>query len=502
VPDGALTSTRTGGEGVEADLVRLPPHDVRRKRPPALSFLLRAETARRIALFTALALKVLLRTGAGYHDAWNQAHDNAPFAFLLTVLLFARSDLYADRPRRPGLQKIATSLFQVTIVALIYALADGQEFDSYYFFYGSLFFAIVYIGSLRWAHFRVTGYLLDKAGYRRRAVVVGRGAHIEQVARALSESAHSLVDLVGFLSLTPLPDNGLRSLGVVADLPRVLSDYRVQEVIIADPEFPQERAVELVDTCHRRGVAVHVAPSTMEILLQRAEFVPGQSVPLFTLKPPVFDGVDFAVKRVFDLIVATGLLLLLSPLLLAIALAVKLTSHGPVLYRSLRPGMGGEPFACLKFRTMRTDAEELQADLEEHNEATGAIFKIRDDPRLVPVGGFLRRFSLDELPQLVNVLRGEMSLVGPRPLPLRDYDRLESWHKKRYLVLPGMTGLWSSTSTSSCAWTSSTSSAGRSSSTSPSCCARCRPWWAGTARTELGRHAPVLGPTSLVAGPR
>src|SRR6185436_20756387 len=146
---------------------------------------------------------------------------------------------------------------------------------------------------------------------------------------------------VGYVSLTPRPDNGLRSLGELAELPRILAEHRVQDVIIADPDFPQASAVELVDVCHRRGVEVHVAPSTMGILTQRAEFVPGQSLPLFTLKPPVFEGVDFAIKRTFDVIGATLLLLLASPLLATIALAIKLTSRGCVLYRSARPGMGG-----------------------------------------------------------------------------------------------------------------------------------------------------------------
>jgi exopolysaccharide biosynthesis polyprenyl glycosylphosphotransferase len=222
----------------------------------------------------------------------------------------------------------------------------------------------------------------------------------------------------------------------------VLDRERVQEVIIADPDFPQQHAVELVDRCHRRGVTVRIAPSTMEILMHRAEFVPGASVPLFELRPPVFDGFDFALKRSFDVVVSVVLLFLLAPLLLVIALAVSLSSRGPVIYRSIRPGIGGTPFACFKFRTMRTGADQLQADLESLNEASGALFKIRHDPRLTPVGRLLRRYSLDELPQLVNVVLGQMSLVGPRPLPQRDFDQLEEWHKKRYLVLPGMTGLW------------------------------------------------------------
>jgi lipopolysaccharide/colanic/teichoic acid biosynthesis glycosyltransferase len=180
----------------------------------------------------------------------------------------------------------------------------------------------------------------------------------------------------------------------------------------------------------------------MEILIDRAEFAPGHTVPLFTLRPPVFEGVDYALKRTFDLTVSCVSLILLSPVFLAIAVAIKLSSRGPVIYRSVRPGMAGRPFFCFKFRTMREHADQIQNELEPLNESSGALFKIRDDPRMTKIGRFLRRFSLDELPQLVNVVRGEMSLVGPRPLPMRDFDRLDEWHKKRYLVLPGITGLW------------------------------------------------------------
>jgi exopolysaccharide biosynthesis polyprenyl glycosylphosphotransferase len=273
-------------------------------------------------------------------------------------------------------------------------------------------------------------------------VLVGSGKQIEDVAHALGGEVHAPVEMVGFISLTPRPDNGLRSLGGIEDLAQVLDVYRIQEVIIADPDFPEDRAVDLVDQCHQRGVTVRIAPSTMEILVHRAEFVPGASVPLFELRPPVFDGFDYVAKRTFDFVVSLVLVVLLSPLLLVIAAAVFLSSRGPVLYRSIRPGIGGEPFACFKFRTMRSDADQVQADLESLNEASGALFKIRRDPRMTRVGAVLRRYSLDEVPQLFNVLRGQMSLVGPRPLPQRDYDQLDDWHKKRYLVLPGITGLW------------------------------------------------------------
>jgi exopolysaccharide biosynthesis polyprenyl glycosylphosphotransferase len=242
------------------------------------------------------------------------------------------------------------------------------------------------------------------------------------------------------VSLTPRPENGMKNIGSLDELESYFGD--IDEVLIADPDFPQAQAVDLVDLCHRHGVRVRVAPSTMEILMDRVEFIPGQTVPLFELKPPVFEGIDFVVKRSFDLVVAVLLGLFLSPLLLFAAVSVKLSSRGPVIYRSHRRGLAGAPFSCFKFRTMYENADERQRDLEEENEMGGVIFKMRNDPRVTPIGRFLRRWSIDELPQLFNVLRGEMSLVGPRPLPERDYQRLEDWHRKRYLVFPGMTGLW------------------------------------------------------------
>jgi exopolysaccharide biosynthesis polyprenyl glycosylphosphotransferase len=439
---------------------RLEPstHDIRRKRPPVLSFLLRISTARRLArvisllaldfagvalaIFTALVLKEAARGHVSADTAYHGTRQFLAFSYLLTALLFARSGLYAARALRPGLSRIVGSLFQVAFVALIFAVVSGEHFSSYYLFWGALLFALIYVSSMRSAYEWLTGLMLRAAGYRRRAVLVGTGKHIRDVAHALGDVSHSPIEVVGFLSLQELPANGLRSLGSLGDLERVLSEERIDEVIIADPEFPQVEAVDLVDRCHQRGVRVRLAPSTMEILIHRAEFVPGQSLPLFELGPPVFEGVDFALKRTFDIVGASILLTLLSPLLLTIMLAVRLSSRGPAFFSSTRRGIGQRPFGCLKFRTMHTDAEEHQADLEALNEASGALFKIREDPRLTRVGSVLRRFSLDELPQLINVLRGEMSLVGPRPLPERDYEMLEDWHRKRYLVLPGITGLW------------------------------------------------------------
>jgi exopolysaccharide biosynthesis polyprenyl glycosylphosphotransferase len=435
-----------------AEGVALPTRDVRSRKP----LLLRLDTARRlvrvtslvtldvvalfIAIWTALEFKALVRGKSDLALSFDQTMDVVPLVVLVTILLFANSGLYSDRAVRPGFARVVASLFQVTLVILVYALAEGEDFSSYYIFYGGLFFALIYVSAFRWLFERASGAILRAAGYRRSAVLVGSGPHIEAVAHALTGGQHPEVDPVGYVSLTPLPGNGLKDLGPLEQLEQHFD--RVDEVLIADPDFPQDEAVELVDRCHRYGVRVRVAPSTMEILMDRVEFIPGQTLPLFELKPPVFEGVDFYVKRAFDIAGSAFLILLFAIPMAAIAGAIKLTSAGPVIYRSRRPGIGGEPFSCLKFRTMFTNADQAQADLEEHNEMAGAIFKIRNDPRVTRVGRFLRRWSLDELPQLFNVLWGEMSLVGPRPLPQRDYERLEDWHRKRYLVLPGITGLW------------------------------------------------------------
>src|SRR5216684_5841020 len=351
-PEGAAQAAGNGSAAEAPDRgagLRLPTNDVRRKRPPALSFLLRMETVRTLAriasllaldfagvflaIYTALSIKALVRDGFDAQTISTETRHTVAFAYLVTALLFARSGLYANRAQRPGLSRIVACLFQVAVVALIFSVVNGDHFSSYYIFYGSFFFAVVFVGSFRAAYEWATGALLRAAGYRRRTVLVGSGKQIEAVAHALANGGHE-IELVGYASLTPRPENGLKSLGTVENLPAVLERERVDEVLIADPDFPEQRGVTLVDECHRLGVKVRVAPSTMGLLVHRGEFVPGQSVPLFELTPPVFEGIDYAVKRTFDFVGATILLLVLSPVLLLIAVAVRLSSRGPVVYRS------------------------------------------------------------------------------------------------------------------------------------------------------------------------
>jgi exopolysaccharide biosynthesis polyprenyl glycosylphosphotransferase len=393
------------------------------------------------AIWTALALKALLKGNYHGHQVFSDATEFLAFAYLITVLLFARVGLYGPRETRPGLARVIATLFQATVIALIFALVTGTKFHTYWIFYGSLVFGAIYISSLRYLYEAATGWLLDALGYQRRAVLVGTGRRIDEVAHALRDS-HALLRPVGFFAVDDGRHHELPDLGDLSELRERIDQHAIEELIIVDPDFPQDRAVELVDRCRTRGVRVWVAPTTMEVLTRHTELVPGEGVPLLEVKPPVLEGFDFVVKRSFDFVIAALILLFAAPVMALIALLIRLTSRGPILHRSPRPGIGCKPFDCLKFRTMYEDAEARQDELEGLNEKTGALFKIRDDPRVTLVGRVLRRFSLDELPQLINVLRGEMSLVGPRPLPLRDNIRLDDWHRRRYLVLPGITGLW------------------------------------------------------------
>jgi exopolysaccharide biosynthesis polyprenyl glycosylphosphotransferase len=384
---------------------------------------------------------LVLNEDTSLQDSVDYAYDVLPFAALVMLLLFAGDGLYRPRNLRPGSARILGALFKVTIVTLLFAVIEGQQFSSFYIFYSTFLTASVLIVTARYAYDRSAESLEESFGHTRRAVIVGTNHQIEAVANALNRAPVVRVKPVGCISLEARPANGLKDLGSLDEIEEHFDE--IEEVIIADPYFSQDRAVDLVDRCHRYGIGLRIAPSTMEILsAKQAEFVPGETLPLFELKAPVFEGAQFVVKRVFDILVSGLLVLLLSPLLIAVAMTVRLTSRGPIFYKSPRPGIGGEPFNCIKFRTMHTNAASLQEELEAHNEADGAIFKIKNDPRLTRPGAFLRKWSLDELPQLFNVLMGDMSLVGPRPLPIRDYERLDEWHKKRYLVLPGLTGLW------------------------------------------------------------
>src|SRR5712691_638902 len=373
---------------------------------------------------------------------WRTESNWLPFLTVVEVLVFWVGGLYRRRELRPGLGQILKSLTLVAVITLAFGLGTGYHFTTYGLTPTALVLTAIFVGVLRGSYEVVTRDLLRIAGARRRAILVGEGERLRNLLQTLG-GARSGIDYEFVGAISPREqEDGLPVLGSLDAVAQVIAERNVDELIVADAGFTERQLLELVEHAHRRGVKVRIAPTTTELLLQRAEYVPGQGAPLFELRPPALAGADWALKRLFDLVGASVAVVFGLPLWIAIAAAIKASSRGPVFYRDRRIGLGEHEFGMMKFRTMYADAAERQAALETANEASGPLFKIKDDPRVTPVGRFLRRFSLDEMPQVLNVLWSEMSLVGPRPLPIRDYEQLEEWHRKRYAVLPGMTGLW------------------------------------------------------------
>jgi exopolysaccharide biosynthesis polyprenyl glycosylphosphotransferase len=225
-------------------------------------------------------------------------------------------------------------------------------------------------------------------------------------------------------------------------LAEAVTQRDVHRVVIAAGTESQPAELEAIQAAKALGVKVSVLPRVFEVVGSSATFdyVDGITllgVPRFGLSRPAK-----LAKRCFDLAGSTAILLLAGPVMLAIAAAIKLDSRGPVFFRQTRIGRSGHPFSVLKFRSMRKDADALKESLRDRNEQDDGLFKIADDPRVTRVGRMLRRTSLDELPQLLNVLRGEMSLVGPRPLVPEEDRQIRGWHRRRLQLTPGMTGPW------------------------------------------------------------
>jgi exopolysaccharide biosynthesis polyprenyl glycosylphosphotransferase len=281
---------------------------------------------------------------------------------------------------------------------------------------------------------------------RQRGVIVGSGQMAEHVARKLQDHGELGVEPIGIVDDEPDEPEAadLPVLGEIDELETILPSQSVDRVIISFSHAPYHRLLGCVRMCRDHGVAVDVVPRLYEFLDGARPVDSVRGLPLLSIGVPRLSRSARAAKRALDVMGATLIVLALLPLLLAIALAIKLESRGPVLFRQARAGRGGEPFAMFKFRTMSADADGRKPELLALNEMReGVMFKIRSDPRVTRFGRALRRLSLDEMPQLLNVLRGEMSLVGPRPLVIPEAEALgEAWQARRLDLRPGMTGAW------------------------------------------------------------
>jgi len=285
-----------------------------------------------------------------------------------------------------------------------------------------------------------------RPGWQSRILIAGAGMLGQNLAELAHEHSRWGLELVGFLDDDPEKQattiGHAAVLGTLDDLPRIVEARQVEEIWIALPARAHERMNQLVAMVEKLPVRVKIAPDyySMALVRARAEILGG--IPLIGLREPVIEGVDRGVKRAFDLLVGSVLLLFAALPMAVITLLIRIDSPGPAFFRQKRVGENGRLFDMLKFRTMITGAEKLQDQVQITTEDGQVVHKRKDDPRVTRIGRLLRRFSLDELPQLLNVLRGDMSLVGPRPEMPWLVDKYEPWQRKRFAVPQGLTGWW------------------------------------------------------------
>ncbi len=375
-----------------------------------------------------------------------------PLVLLLTVVLILvnrREGAYDVRRGRAFFDELygVVNATTTAIMLLVFIV----------FFYRRLFYSriiFVYAGimilfllglarlvrGLILARLRQAGHGVD------RALIIGAG----EVGRAVMRNIIAQPDLgyrvVGFLDDNPSKSSTdigpIRALGPIENLPEAIPQHAIDQVIITLPWQYHRKVVHLVNESHKIGVRARVVPDLFQLSLGGVDVEAINGIPLISVKESSLTGLNRTIKRVFDLALTVPAVILLIPVGLLVAIAIKLDSPGPIFYRQTRIGRDGAPFMFLKFRSMVQGAEAEQEKLRDLNEATGPLFKIREDPRRTRVGRLIRRTSLDELPQFINVLRGEMSLVGPRPALPNEVAQYQDWHRKRLEVQPGVTCLW------------------------------------------------------------
>ena len=311
----------------------------------------------------------------------------------------------------------------------------------------ALIFIILFIGAARLVRRWLLRLLYERGRFVDRALVVGSG----EAGRGVMRTLLARPDL-GFLPVGYLDDgseeNNIGSgrvphLGNFTDLDHVLRTYpRLHTVFIALPGEMHQQILDLLRHCQKRGVRPQVVPDLLQLSLNRVEFNNMGGIPMLSVRNVTLSQTSLLLKRILDLtiVILGGIPALLVTGLIAIA--IKLDSPGPIIYSGMRVGPDGKLFRMYKFRSMVQGADSQKEQLAHLNEADGPIFKMKDDPRLTRVGRFIRRTSLDELPQLYNVLLGNMSLVGPRPPLLEEVEDYKPWHRQRLAVIGGLTGLW------------------------------------------------------------
>ncbi len=313
---------------------------------------------------------------------------------------------------------------------------------------GSFFVASI-VGLLAFRRFVVWWYitrLAQSRAHHLHVLVIGSGRRARLLADQMTSASEWGVDIIGFLDPTG-QSAGRREtdevIGHVDDISYVLQDNVVDEVIVALPRRYLDHVQTIINACQEEGVRLRFMADFYDFDAQRVQLSMVNGIPLLGFEPVAREEGKLLAKRIFDLAVVTAALPFLVPLFALIALCIKLDSKGPVFFVQERVGLNKRRFPMFKFRSMVPDAEARLKDIEHLNEADGPNFKIKHDPRITRLGSFLRKTSLDELPQLINVVRGEMSLVGPRPMSIRDVELFDKGiQRKRFSVRPGLTCIW------------------------------------------------------------
>jgi exopolysaccharide biosynthesis polyprenyl glycosylphosphotransferase len=310
--------------------------------------------------------------------------------------------------------------------------------EAFLFIAAALVLIPVVRGSLR-------SWVLPRVMQRRRTLIVGSGHEARVVHRKVAAHPEYGLEVVGFLDGEDGDRDGVPGpvLGSLDEIATIIDEHEIDRVVLASSIASHEEMLDLVRTVRRPDVQVSIVPRYFEIFTSRAILDEVEGMPVVTLPPMRLGRSSRVLKRSFDVVTASAALVVLSPLLLVIAAAIRVDSRGPSLYRQPRRGRYGSTFRIVKFRTMHVGAEQKRSDVLHMNQVDGPLFKIKgQDPRVTRVGGFLRRTSLDELPQLWNVVKGEMSLVGPRPFVVYEADQITGWARRRLDMTPGITGLW------------------------------------------------------------
>jgi exopolysaccharide biosynthesis polyprenyl glycosylphosphotransferase len=388
-----------------------------------------------LALADAVALSLGL-FGATYLSGGGvEVADLAPLLLAAWICVFAVFRLYdrAQSRRNPG-SLIGAALSWAGLVALGSAIYPQAGLGLGWVLPASLI-ALLCAGAMRLLYEQGVERIYRRGIGQTPVVVVGREDDRSRV-RSMMERAPGAYSLAGEV------DCDGAGVDLVA-LRETLDRTGAREVILLGAELlPDEEFLEILRSVRLRGMPLRVVPGALALMRSRPAVSRSLGLPLLEVGYPRLDNTQRVLKRALDVTVSVAGLVLLSPLFAAVAVAIKLGSPGTILFRQKRAGADGRIFVCYMFRSMYEGAERYQAELEPLNEADGPVFKMKDDPRVTPVGRFLRRWSIDELPQLANVLKGEMSLVGPRPLPVRDFHLMEEAHKRRLEAVPGMTGYW------------------------------------------------------------